>query len=301
MTGDALLARIHEAPGDTAARLVYADWLLERDEPRGELIHLQCKGELDAREQQRERGLLRAHAKRWLGPISAITDVRSRDWDRGFLRGVRLENGHFQEIRDAVGHPEWRMVRALDASCNVRASELVVGPVMHELHTLTRLHPENLAGLAMSSSPLAIEELEIVQPDPVPPKLRGPWPGLPRLRVLGLGANAPDELAWLADVPIDRLTVQWLRHGELEQWLAALGTTPWKLRAFGIGQQFVIERDETGRFGKLTVRCHDAHDDGLISMLATFPPRSLTQLVLEGADELRRPSLMAAAAPALAR
>lgn len=45
MTGDdehdaALFAEIVQAPHDDAPRLVYADWLLERGDPRGELIAL---------------------------------------------------------------------------------------------------------------------------------------------------------------------------------------------------------------------------------------------------------------------
>lgn len=37
------LAAIRAAPDDDAPRLVYADWLIERGDPRGELIQLQCR------------------------------------------------------------------------------------------------------------------------------------------------------------------------------------------------------------------------------------------------------------------
>lgn len=40
--GARLLAAVLAAPGDDAARLVYADWLLEQGDPRGELIQLEC-------------------------------------------------------------------------------------------------------------------------------------------------------------------------------------------------------------------------------------------------------------------
>ncbi|HEY5936903.1 MAG TPA: TIGR02996 domain-containing protein, partial [Kofleriaceae bacterium] len=40
--GAPLLAAVLAAPADDAARLVYADWLLEQGDPRGELIQLEC-------------------------------------------------------------------------------------------------------------------------------------------------------------------------------------------------------------------------------------------------------------------
>ena len=38
-----LLAGCHEAPDDDAPRLVLADWLEERDDPRGTFMRLQCQ------------------------------------------------------------------------------------------------------------------------------------------------------------------------------------------------------------------------------------------------------------------
>jgi uncharacterized protein (TIGR02996 family) len=49
VTGEALLARIREAPDQRGARLVYADWLSAQGDPRGELIVLD--------EREREAGL----------------------------------------------------------------------------------------------------------------------------------------------------------------------------------------------------------------------------------------------------
>ena len=47
-TDDALLDRIIGAPDDLAARLVYADLLTERGDPRGPFIALQCHVPLHA-------------------------------------------------------------------------------------------------------------------------------------------------------------------------------------------------------------------------------------------------------------
>ena len=40
---DAFLQAIVEAPDDDTPRLIYADWLEERGDPRGEFIRLQCR------------------------------------------------------------------------------------------------------------------------------------------------------------------------------------------------------------------------------------------------------------------
>src|SRR5262245_24797354 len=42
-TPDGFLAAILAEPGDDTHRMVYADWLEERREPRGEFIRLQCE------------------------------------------------------------------------------------------------------------------------------------------------------------------------------------------------------------------------------------------------------------------
>ena len=311
-TGEALLTQIFRNPADTGARLVYADWLLERGDARGELIHLQCKELLDAREEKRMRGLLRKHAKTWLGPVSGATDVRSRVWDRGFLHYVRLERGHFREIREAVGHHEWTTVRTLNAACNALAIDLICHPVMRELRTVTRLHPDNLSKLAMRAEPFAIEQLDIIQPDHMPQGLRTPhWPGLPELRVLSIGAHAPDELAWMQTMPIETLIISYLRGDELQSWLGALDRSPWKVSRFGIGDSdrdedevepsFAFERDDGGRFTKLTVRCREPWaDEGLIGQLVRIPSASVTQLAIVGGDGERHAKLRSAASHLLA-
>src|SRR5215813_14910898 len=73
------LEAIRAAPDDDGPRLVYADWLEERGDPRGEFIRIQCvlehiaddapeRPDLEAREQE----LRAAHADTWTEPW--------RDW-----------------------------------------------------------------------------------------------------------------------------------------------------------------------------------------------------------------------------
>ena len=73
-----LLAEIAANPADDGPRLVYADTLVERGDPRGEFIQIQLrKGAYDGALQDREYQLLRANKERWTaeaGITGALTN-----------------------------------------------------------------------------------------------------------------------------------------------------------------------------------------------------------------------------------
>src|SRR5205807_9800281 len=73
---EGFLRAIIEEPDDVGLRLIYADWLEERGDPRGELIRVQCQlEELEednprrAELQTREHELLAAHKSKSLGAL----------------------------------------------------------------------------------------------------------------------------------------------------------------------------------------------------------------------------------------
>ena len=72
------------APDDTAPYLVYADWLIEKGDPRGELIVAAVRGERD-----REQELHEAHDAAWLGELHGMEGV-SKSWRNGFLFGITI-------------------------------------------------------------------------------------------------------------------------------------------------------------------------------------------------------------------
>lgn len=99
-----LLDRVLAAPADVEARLVFADWLTEHGDPRGEFIQLQCSlnrplvdasgrawkrplfdGD-PAELEKRERKLLSLHQKEWVAPFRHV--VRTWNWSRGFVESV---------------------------------------------------------------------------------------------------------------------------------------------------------------------------------------------------------------------
>jgi uncharacterized protein (TIGR02996 family) len=100
--GASLLAAVLATPDDDAPRLVYADWLIEQGDPRGEFIQIQCrlgrvlrgvKGFGLATERpedfalaEREQAIFKAHVQTWIAPIR--TYLRRFTWERGFVAEV---------------------------------------------------------------------------------------------------------------------------------------------------------------------------------------------------------------------
>ena len=81
----AFLRAIREQPDDDLPRLIYADYLDERGDPRGEFIRLRCQlagwvPELEPRSdlQRREQELLSRYLSAWLGPLDATCCMLSR-------------------------------------------------------------------------------------------------------------------------------------------------------------------------------------------------------------------------------
>jgi len=95
-----LFAAVYEAPDDDGPRLVLADFLLERGDPRGELLSLQLSGARTKDAESRALAIIRKHQKAWMGALSPhlkyflYPSVAAIDplginmwWRRGFLAG----------------------------------------------------------------------------------------------------------------------------------------------------------------------------------------------------------------------
>ncbi len=83
-----LLQDVYENPDDDAPRLVHADFLQERSDPRGEMIMLQFRrrdGTLTREEARREKDLIAEHGRRWLGAIEPTVKRKGMLFERGFL------------------------------------------------------------------------------------------------------------------------------------------------------------------------------------------------------------------------
>jgi uncharacterized protein (TIGR02996 family) len=108
---DAFLQTILESPDDDAPRLVFADWLEERGDPRGEFIRIQCQlaqlaeddfrcPELEAR----ERALLHAHRDEWERPLRQVLGQTPGRWwfRRGFIEEMTADAGAFLAHAETV-------------------------------------------------------------------------------------------------------------------------------------------------------------------------------------------------------
>lgn len=107
----ALLAEIVARPDDDAPRLVLADLLTARGDPRGELIALQCRlaaaPDDAARRSLRiaENKLLAAHGEAWSAPVKALLPPNAWDipkivWVRGFVEHVATSTGLLDRLDD---------------------------------------------------------------------------------------------------------------------------------------------------------------------------------------------------------
>ncbi len=110
-THEALLARVHADPGDTSARMVLADHLLEQGNPLGEFIMLQCTPRAD---RARTALLLEEHGWRWTSALGPQVDILSARFERGLPAAVRLSPG-WREPLPPPG-PAWATVREVDVA-----------------------------------------------------------------------------------------------------------------------------------------------------------------------------------------
>src|SRR5579883_2622880 len=95
------LAQIKAAPADRTARLVYADWLTERDDPRGELIRI-----------EEEMRSFPIYSDRYW-QLKPRRNLLRRAADSRWLRLMRYGTGYepvFREVPDGWKE-RWRLIR----------------------------------------------------------------------------------------------------------------------------------------------------------------------------------------------
>jgi uncharacterized protein (TIGR02996 family) len=115
-----LLAAIAADLDDPAPYQVYADWLLERGDPHGELIAIQTRLALgaDPALQARERALLDRHVLDWLGPD--LGEHVRVTWFRGFVREVVLKRRPARGWSPLLRAPAARFIRRISALSPVK-------------------------------------------------------------------------------------------------------------------------------------------------------------------------------------
>lgn len=146
----ALLEAIYADLDDDAARLVYADVLLERGDPRGELIILQCaRARTGARATSRERELLGTYARAWLGPLDKVIMKRGLVYERGFLVACACSTEKKDDLEATLGHSVWSTVTKVDlAWAQLGMGRILSHAACRNLRTVVGITPRELMKLA---------------------------------------------------------------------------------------------------------------------------------------------------------
>ncbi|HEU0031306.1 MAG TPA: TIGR02996 domain-containing protein [Kofleriaceae bacterium] len=146
----ALRDAVLEAPrDDDGPRLAYADWLLERGDPRGELIVAQCtRARLEAsgdrtsdvhrRAWRRERKLIRTHIDAWFGPYGSTRHF-SGTLVRGFLGELAIAPHKLRERWPVFQHEPLETLRLTMPKHPVTVEDLRWIAAQPELRALRQL------------------------------------------------------------------------------------------------------------------------------------------------------------------
>lgn len=150
------LNQIRLQPEDITARLIYADWLEENEDPRSELIRLQCeKFELLPADpdlhtlKSRERELLDLHADSWLEPLGQLGNPFIT-FDRGLLSNVVVDAEWFVKNSKAL-------FELLPSVSKVRLRN-----VRSMINAVAKLDCSHLAELDFSGNLLRHEEIVLL-------------------------------------------------------------------------------------------------------------------------------------------
>lgn len=305
-TEEALLADIYARPFEDAPRLVYADWLLERGDPRGEFIVLQFKEEKSKAELKREAELLKANEKKWLGPLANVV-LKDVEFRRGFVSTVVARFKHQRDVEQYGGAPEWATVERISWSTPGASSadqDKWLYFVPRHLHArAVDTAQAGLAQLLEAKAPWPIEELRVSLYDVELVRRfceSALFPKVQVLRVSGLPADAFAS-GWLSKVLDVGITE--LPH-DLGAWLVTLsrlGRERFDVVSRYYGTLIFLK----GNDGRLSVGNYFSNLRNVHSLVAaakTIPDGWLTDLVLNDCDpelaKVLRSKVRAAGAPA---
>lgn len=241
-----LLDQIYANPEDIDARMVWADALSCRGDPRGEFTQLQlARRDTGQRPSKRERALLDTYELAWLGELAAAVERESLRYADGFPIAAEVWFDSTTE-RELIDSPAWATFRELDCD-----DPELIGRA--DLRSLRRAGGFGLATLrALVELPGPASPVEILGPiivEQLPPfeldHLRASEaPRLAALRELWLHLDdhdlprAPADYAWLFSTPLgERLRAFRLssfpyqsydeRMPAWDQWLDASASPPW--------------------------------------------------------------------------
>lgn len=285
-TEGSLLAAITAQPREDAPRLVYADFLLEQGDPRGEFITLQFKPDKTKQELTREAALVAKHGKAWLGPLAACVN-KEVEFRRGFVTKVVARFKNEGEVEKFARLPEWATIEDLSFS----------GKSVEALPTHARprslvVSQKGLEGLLAAKTPwTSLESLTLSTTEVDTMKSLAASSLFPNVGVLRVNDGFEPELlatGWLKKVADPGV----LTHNPpTEKWLPAaerLGLKRFTIVHTSGGAEavtFVFERGPDQRLSKLQVRVGDAQPGTLRFLASRFADGAFVEVHVDGAPK----------------
>ena len=155
---DELIAHIADDPHSDAPRLVLADYYVQQNDPRGELMSIQLATQPLGRHKTRLKKLIREHGPRMVGTLADILAPDSLRFERGRLFACATRFWSNAQRVAARGNPLWATVVELTTD----DAALIVDPMMRSVRTVGGFGISALAAIARGDRPLAtIEELRV--------------------------------------------------------------------------------------------------------------------------------------------
>jgi uncharacterized protein (TIGR02996 family) len=148
-----LLRALYDDPRDDDLRRIYADLLLDAEDPRGEMIHLQLEKDLAPEAKARLDHLLELHSDRWLGSLQGW--IERVQFERGFPARATLTWRALAEDCDA-DDPSWATLEELGLPFRnvdtdpflARLHRLIASEVMRSLSSIRDASVEVVEALA---------------------------------------------------------------------------------------------------------------------------------------------------------
>ncbi|MBI1829849.1 MAG: TIGR02996 domain-containing protein [Planctomycetes bacterium] len=247
-TEHAFLQPILDNPDDDLPRLVFADWLEERGDPRGHFIRLQCQrakltrydpGWKDLLSQ--ESALLKRFEKDWSMPI--LRHVDEVQYRRGFVEQVRVSASKL--LRNADRLFRAAPIRSVRLEHADRLSEIAASPWLARIAEFdlshTPLGAKSLQVLFSSEHCRSLRHIRLDQCLLAAPALEVVVNAAPlqALHTLSLAGNAfgPDGARILATSPLRQLIDLNLRGNSLlpEGAIALASNPPIQLTRLALG------------------------------------------------------------------
>jgi len=300
---DELAARVLADPDDDDLRAVWADALLERGDPLGELIALQIAARdapLTPAQDKLRRSLIAKHRVAWLGKLADVLQHREGlVFDRGLVVEGQVQIKKLAALAAAVGDPHWGALRRIwfcdRYAWDPRIVPLLVHPILRSLRDVYTIGMNHvLPRLARHDRPLPFTTIWTVDDT-----FRNPAtsirdvheaPGLPSLRSLGFTYQVDD---YVLDLPIVRHIATlglvssqpagvWLERTARAEHLTGLELRRWWIPIQGPQRSHFIlsfARTSDGAWRELTIaRSGRPTDDMLAQELGSIPATYLTRI-----------------------